>query len=255
MARRRRQRADLGLTPSEAADRLVAGARGAATWAAPKLRAGASWAAPRAAAAAKRSVPLLRRKIAGPVEVWMVLAGAAAVGVGGYLWYNRDRNVITSREQFVTKLWAALGASGLGSASKKLLIAQFALESGWGRGTAAVKGFNYGNITAGSTWDGGIVYGWDESCTLYGHLCVPIIQRFRRYDSDAEAMQDFLRFLSTSRYKRSMSALREGRLAAYASALRDEGYYTAAESKYVNGMNAAMPVIEKVLGGSAPRVA
>lgn len=254
MARRRRQR-DLGLTPGEAADTLVAGARGAATWAAPKLRAGAAWAAPRAAAAAKKAAPILRRKVVGPVEVWMLLAGAAAVGVGGYLWYNRDRNVITSREEFVRKLWSALGTTGLGSASKKLVIAQFALESGWGSGTAAVKGFNYGNITAGSTWDGGIVYGWDNYCTAYGYVCVPIIQRFRRYDSDAEAVQDFLRFLGTSRYKRSMQALRDGRLAAYASALRDEGYYTAAESKYVNGMNAAMPVIDRVVGGASPLVA
>lgn len=277
MARPRRRRrsasprrnlagADLALTPGEAAAAasqvVSAGARAAgrgAAWAAPKVRAGAAWAAPKVQAAMKAAaqeaatlatrarphVEAAARRV--PRAVWIGVGVITAAGVAWFLWDNRDRNPMTDKPTFVRKLWSALGATTLGQSAKKLVIAQFALESGWGYARAAVKGFNYGNITAGSTWAGPITYGQDKHCFGEGGLCVPIIQKFRKYDSDGEAIMDYLAFLGGGRYAKSLAALKGGDLVQFATQLRADGYYTASVDVYVSGMRSAMSVIDAAL--------
>jgi flagellum-specific peptidoglycan hydrolase FlgJ len=201
-----------------------------------------------------RSQPALNTKY-GPLALkWWLVIGAATF-YAGYAVKNRDRNSFTSREEFVRRLWKALAGTTLTNEARKLVIAQAALESGWGKGTAARKGYNYWNLTAGSVWNGSTVFGWDKECYIFGYLCRPKLQRFRKYDGDAEAVMDYLRFLGTTRYKDSLAALKGGRLTSFAYALRDDGFYTATKDHYTTGLRAAMVTVEKVLGPSAPRIA
>lgn len=251
----------VGLTPGEAAATAARGAKAAAAWAAPRVRAGAAWAAPHvkagmkaaaqeAAVLAKRADPHVRaglRKV--PRKVWIGLGVVAVAGLGWFLWDNRDRNPQTDKPTFVRKLWAAMAGTNLSAGAKRLVIAQFALESGWGYARAAVKGFNYGNITAGAgSWTGPITWAPDKHCVLGGAVCIPIYQRFRKYESDAEAIQDYLAFLGTvPRYARSFQALKGGDLVTFATQLREDGYYTASVDVYVRGMQGAMSVIDAAL--------
>ena len=71
----------------------------------------------------------------------------------------------------------------------KYLIAQDALESGWGR--SAQGNFNYGNLTTGSSWKGNYVQGRDKDAN--GN---PISQKFRSYNSMDEYTKDKINFLT-----------------------------------------------------------
>lgn len=71
----------------------------------------------------------------------------------------------------------------------RMLVAQDALESGWGK---KVQGnYNYGNITAGNSWKGSVVIGNDHDSN--GN---PIKQRFRSYNSMDEYAKDKVSFLT-----------------------------------------------------------
>lgn len=71
----------------------------------------------------------------------------------------------------------------------RMLVAQDALESGWGK--KAQGNYNYGNITAGSYWKGAVVIGKDHDAK--GN---PIKQRFRSYNSMDEYAKDKVSFLT-----------------------------------------------------------
>lgn len=71
----------------------------------------------------------------------------------------------------------------------RMLVAQDALESGWGE--KAQGRFNYGNITPGSSWKGQIVVGRDKDSN--GN---PIKQKFRSYNSMDEYTRDKVSFLT-----------------------------------------------------------
>ncbi len=230
-----------------------------AKWAAPRVRAGAEWAAPHLKAAAREAAAITVRGAraaqphvkAGlarvPRQVWIGVGVLATAWLAWMLWENRDRNPQTDKPTFVRTLWAALASTTLSAAAKKLVIAQFALESGWGYARAAVKGFNYGNITAGSTWKGPITYGQDKHCIAGGAICFPIIQAFRKYGSNEEAIADYLAFLGSGRYAKSFQALQGGDLTRFATQLREDGYYTASVDVYVSGMAGAMNTINAAL--------
>ncbi len=70
----------------------------------------------------------------------------------------------------------------------KMLIAQDALESGWGR--SAQGRFNFGNLTTGSSWKGNYVTGNDHNAAGQ-----PIKQKFRSYNSMDEYARDKVQFL------------------------------------------------------------
>ena len=70
----------------------------------------------------------------------------------------------------------------------RMLLAQDALESSWGK--SAQGKFNFGNITAGAKWDGDIVVGNDTDAN--GN---PIKQKFRNYNSLEDYAKDKVKFL------------------------------------------------------------
>lgn len=83
--------------------------------------------------------------------------------------------------------------------ARAALIAQVGLEKGWNWDPN--KDHNYGNITAGSTWKGQTVDRPDTDAQ--GR---PITQKFRKYNSPKEYLDDYLALLK-NQYPAAYSAL------------------------------------------------
>lgn len=94
-----------------------------------------------------------------------------------------------NRNTWVTDLAAAYRKAGVTNDNAiKMLIAQDAQESSWGR--SAQGKFNFGNLTTGAKWKGDYVRGNDHDAK--GN---PIKQKFRSYNSMDEYAVDKLQFL------------------------------------------------------------
>lgn len=95
----------------------------------------------------------------------------------------RDRN------KWVSDLTQAYRRAGITNDNAlKMLIAQDALESAWGR--SAQGKFNFGNLTTGAKWKGDYVTGNDKNARGQA-----IKQKFRSYNSIDEYAADKLQFL------------------------------------------------------------
>lgn len=93
------------------------------------------------------------------------------------------------RNKWVSDLTQAYRRAGITNDNAiKMLIAQDALESAWGR--SAQGKFNFGNLTTGSSWKGDYVMGNDKNAK--GEA---IKQKFRSYNSMDEYAADKLQFL------------------------------------------------------------
>ncbi|HUQ51011.1 MAG TPA: flagellar assembly peptidoglycan hydrolase FlgJ [Gammaproteobacteria bacterium] len=129
--------------------------------------------------------------------------------------------------QFVTSLLphANAAATALGI-EPRLLLAQAALETGWGRAVpqrGAESAHNLFGIKAGPSWDGAAV----ERLTLEheGGVTEPQLGRFKAYGSPAESFADYADLIGTAR--RYAAALENaGEPDAYARALTKAGYAT-----------------------------
>lgn len=182
-----------------------------------------------------------RKKIAP----WLLIGGGIllVIGVGAGATVA-VYNVFKDRREFVTTLWNALGAfPQLSRMTKLIIIAQAAHESGWGKGKAAKEGYNYWNITAGSSWKGDVIGGGDLECDAAGQNCKPITQKFRKYRSNVNAIEEYLKFLSGGRYKVAFDALMQGDIVAFVTQLRAAGYYTAALDSYIAGSKSALTAV------------
>lgn len=100
-------------------------------------------------------------------------------------------HVYKDRNKWVKDLKEAYRKAGITNENAlKMLVAQDALESGWGK--SAQGKFNYGNLTPGKSWKGEIVNGRDSDGK--GN---PISQKFRSYNSIEEYAADKVQFLKT----------------------------------------------------------
>ena len=88
----------------------------------------------------------------------------------------------------------------LSKEGKAALLGQFINESGW-QTKALTRGYNYGNIIAGSAWDGKIMQRGDHDAE--GN---PILQNFRVYGSTDEFFNDYLDLIKSS-YPQAYAAL------------------------------------------------
>ncbi|WP_404359999.1 flagellar assembly peptidoglycan hydrolase FlgJ [Methylotuvimicrobium sp. KM1] len=145
-----------------------------------------------------------------------------------------DREGIKSQEpirttrQFVKRLhgYAEKAAAELG-VEPKVLLAQAALETGWGRSVIKHKdgssSFNLFNIKAGSSWTGKRT----NVATLEYEKGIPQKQMagFRSYDSYQESFDDYVRLVkNSSRYSQALKhANNPGR---YMQELQKAGYAT-----------------------------
>ena len=133
-----------------------------------------------------------------------------------------------SPEHFVRDLWphAQKAAARLG-VSTELLVAQSALETGWGRHTMRRQdggvAYNLFGIKAGSDWAGASI---TRSTLEFRNGAMQREQaRFRAYDSLSEAFDDYARFLETR--NRYHGALQHGGSdERYIRGLQRAGYAT-----------------------------
>lgn len=145
-----------------------------------------------------------------------------------------------SPEAFVQELWphAERAAAELGT-RPEVLVAQSALETGWGRSVMhhadGRPSYNLFGIKADARWDGDKVY----SRTMEFRDGVMQRERaaFRSYESLAEGFQDYVAFLKENpRYRQALEAAQDG--PAYVRELQKAGYAT--DPDYADKINAIM---------------
>ncbi len=133
-----------------------------------------------------------------------------------------------SADDFVTTLWPMAEKYGaqLGVAPQ-LLLAQAALETGWGQAVSrtgeGVSSHNLFNIKADARWDGARAV----VATLEFEAGIPRRQfaTFRAYDSFEASFQDYVDFLRSSpRYQPALEQAADSE--AYIRSLHDAGYAT-----------------------------
>ena len=136
--------------------------------------------------------------------------------------------IAASREDFVRKMLphAEQAARELG-VDPHALLAQAALETGWGKsvpsGAAGASSFNLFGIKAGSQWSGATVN--VPTLEFEEGVAVRKVERFRAYESPADSFRDYARLIrSNPRYG---DVLDTGtNVAGFASALQQGGYAT-----------------------------
>jgi flagellar protein FlgJ len=129
--------------------------------------------------------------------------------------------------QFVTALLPeANAAAEVLGIEPRLLLAQAALETGWGRAVPQrgdEPANNLFGIKAGASWDGASVEQW--TLEHEGGVTAPQRERFRAYGSTAESFTDYVDLIATAR--RYAGALEKaGNPEDYARALTKAGYAT-----------------------------
>lgn len=135
--------------------------------------------------------------------------------------------------QFVTSLLPQAAAAGAAlGVEPRLLLAQAALETGWGRAVpqrGAESAHNLFGIKAGASWNGAAVEQW--TLEHDGGVTAPQRERFRAYGSTVESFADYVDLIRTAR--RYAEALEHGTNAeAYARAVTEAGYAT--DPKYAD---------------------
>jgi flagellar protein FlgJ len=107
-----------------------------------------------------------------------------------------------------------------------LLLAQAALETGWGRAmpqTAEESAHNLFGIKAGAAWSGAAVEHW--TLEHADGVTAPQRERFRAYGSTAESFADYVDLISTARrYADALTQTADAE--AYAHAVTKAGYAT-----------------------------
>jgi peptidoglycan hydrolase FlgJ len=107
------------------------------------------------------------------------------------------------------------------------LLAQAALETGWGKSVpcngAGDCSYNLFGIKAGSAWSGATVN--VPTLEFEDGVAVRKVDRFRSYDSPADSFKDYARLIRNNpRYENAVNAGSD--VAGFASALQEGGYAT-----------------------------
>lgn len=159
---------------------------------------------------------------AGNVEE-PVRSGAAPIGTSGSSG-SASPQVKAFQERIGAHAEEASLTTGIPA---KFMLGQAALETGWGRheivGTDGTRSHNLFNIKAGSSWKGRVV----EAPTTEYVNGVPEtrIEKFRAYDSYADAFRDYANLLrSNPRYQAVLANAQD--LQGFAQGLQRAGYAT-----------------------------
>lgn len=151
-----------------------------------------------------------------------------------------------ARARWVAKLMPGAEPTALKiGISPEAIIAQSALETGWGR---SAIGNNMFGVKAGPGWKGKTqdVSTWEDENGAAPGGEVSIVDRFRDYDTIADSFADHFRFLEeNSRYKTAGVFDRKGDV-AYFLALQRAGYAT--DPQYADKL---MSILRTVLGYTA----
>ncbi len=122
---------------------------------------------------------------------------------------------------------AARSAAAALGVSPRMLIAQSALETGWGRHTMRLddgrSSYNLFGIKAGSDWQGPAVR--RASLEYRDGILEPEVSSFRAYASPADSLRDYVDFIRSSpRYRAALE--RTGDDEQYIRAIHRAGYAT-----------------------------
>jgi flagellar protein FlgJ len=132
-----------------------------------------------------------------------------------------------SKEDFVKMMWphAQQAGEALG-VDPSALVAQAALETGWGRAVpnnADGSSYNLFGIKAGSSWQGATAN--VPTLEFEDGVAVRKVERFRAYDSPADSFNDYAKLIGNNpRYENARGV--GGDVTTFASALQDGGYAT-----------------------------
>jgi flagellar protein FlgJ len=153
-----------------------------------------------------------------------------------------NKAVYSSPSSFVKDVWpyAQQAAQQLG-VDPQVLVAQAALETGWGRGVVRHPDGRSANNLFGIKAGGGWQNETASVNTLEYRDGIAVKERavFRSYDSLAESFQDYVQFLKNNpRYKEAL--MHAGDPQQFTGALQDAGYAT--DPQYAEKIN-------NVLGG------
>lgn len=141
--------------------------------------------------------------------------------------YNSQHN-ITDKQKFINLLkpYSEKAAKSLGT-KPELLIAQAALETGWGKGIQHFpdgrNGFNLFNIKADENWQGPTTI--KNTLEYKDGITERERTTFRAYSSYAESFNDYVGFIKeNSRYHNALN--NSSNVTGYIQALADSGYAT-----------------------------
>ncbi|MEN3112157.1 flagellar assembly peptidoglycan hydrolase FlgJ [Uliginosibacterium paludis] len=132
-----------------------------------------------------------------------------------------------SAQDFVSRAWpeASQAAASLG-VPPHFLVAQAALETGWGksiiRNADGSSSYNLFNIKAGAGWQGAVA----EARTTEYENGQPVskVERFRAYGSYAEAFEDYARLIGNAPRYAAVKGQQDA--VGFARALQQGGYAT-----------------------------
>lgn len=174
---------------------------------------------------------MLVRQLAGGAasgEQRAVSQKAEAVGSAGATDAAGPVPVATSKADFIRRMlpYAQDAARELG-VDPNALLAQAALETGWGKSVpcngAGECSYNLFGIKAGSGWNGATVN--VPTLEFEEGVAVRKVDRFRAYESPADSFRDYARLIrSNPRYEAALNAGSD--VASFATALQSGGYAT-----------------------------
>jgi flagellar protein FlgJ len=190
--------------------------------------------------------------------------GALVPGLSGTVRGDRvvpsgpsgPRDLGGTREEFLRELWphAEQAARELGVAPEALL-AQAALETGWGRhvmpGPDGQPSYNLFGIKADRSWDGQLVH--LSTLEYKDGVAMKTRAAFRAYGSYTESFTDYVEFLKANpRYQRALAAASDP--GAFVEELQRAGYATdpayAAKLKRIMGSEDLAQVRADLKGAS-----
>lgn len=143
--------------------------------------------------------------------------------------HDAQRNNITfdgSSEQFIERLYpvAEKAAKEIG-VEPQVLLAQSALETGWGKkitSSGDKSSFNFFNIKADSRWEGSTMT--VPTIEIKNGIAVKESAEFRAYTSAQQSFDDYANFIKQSpRYEQALEAKNSEQ---YIQALEEAGYAT-----------------------------
>lgn len=172
----------------------------------------------------------------------------------------------TNQTYIVRKLFGAVSTElpDLSFKAREIIVAHALLESGWNVGKPARNANNWWNIVAGTQWTGGVytVVNGDRSytkitCTRQnrpmdrkdsgGRAYCVIDQNWRRYPTVNAAVQDYWALLGKPDYRPARDALERGDVTAFASLLRQGGYYDGPLADYTKTLRDLVSSVDRRL--------
>lgn len=198
---------------------------------------------------APRAFPLPEQK-ALPLRSEAAINPPAAVGVAVSPAPTSATDVTNVQRKFVDRLLpAALAAERSTGIPAHFMMAQAALETGWGRHEPARRdgssSFNIFGIKAGAGWNGPTV---EASTTeVVAGLAQTRIERFRAYASYEQSFNDYARLLQENPRYAAVLGVREPD--SFARGLQAAGYAT--DPQYASKLERIIggPVLQQAMNG------